>query len=125
MRNVRSDFAMSLERLGRWIKKTMKKDPLESKPLLKDNFVTYFSFSDKEKAYLSDIISRETFMEIDRSGHDALELADGKRTIREIAMLVYEKYSKRYNSIASVEKEMLSFIQMLYDKKLIELIDHG
>lgn len=116
---------MSLGRLGSRLRGSMKRDPLESRPLLKNNFATYFSFSDEEKAFLSDVLSRETFIEIDRSSHDALEFADGKRTIREIAKLIYEKYPKRYDCIASAEKEMLSLFQKLSTTGPIELIGYS
>lgn len=116
---------MSLGRLGGWFRRSANEDPLESRPLLKDYFVTYISFLNGEEAYLFNVVSREVFIQIDRSQHDALELADGKRAIREIAALIYVKHPKRYSSTASAEMEMLNFFQILYENGVTELRTHG
>ena len=94
---------------------------LKKRPLLTSHLVTYFSFSNEEKAYLSDVLLRTTFLEITQREHAALEFADGRRTVREIISLLYNEYPRQYPNVRSAERELLTFFKNLYDNGLILL----
>lgn len=114
-----------MKRVVGWVRGAIKKDPLNSKPVLKDHLVTYLSFSDVNTAYISDVVLRETFIKIDRWEHDALKLSNGHKTIGEIASLIFAKYPKKYSGLALAQKETYGLFQKLLDKGIIELMDHG
>lgn len=115
---------MSLKSMAKWIRGKKKNDSLIVKPLLSENLVVFFSFSDEGKAYILDVVLREIFMEIDVISHDMLELANGKRTIGEIASQIKEKFPEKYGSIEKSEEETSNFFQTMNSKGITRLIDH-
>lgn len=89
------------------------KSTVKDKPLLQSRLATYFNYSNEEKAYLTDVLTRATFIEIGKIEHSVLELADGQRTIDEMVNIIYNKYPKNYQNKESLKKEIMKFFKKI------------